>query len=238
MSERRPERRPIYLLAGGRGGGDMSAILRVVFQDIGVTSPTIAYVGSASDDNPGFFQRISGMVKGPGKGRFVLAPTVDEKVDIKKTVKTIESADAVFVSGGDVEAGMQVLEQRGIAGIFAELYRHGKFFFGVSAGSIMLADKWVRWRDPDDDSTAELFDCLGVAPVICDTHGEGEGWEELQAAITLSPEGTMGYGITSNTCLRVDPDGKVAALAGPVARYLQRGKKAVKQPDLIPTVEI
>ncbi len=233
-----PDRRPVYLLAGGRGGGDMTAILRVVFRDIGVPSPTIAYVGSASDDNPGFFQRIAGMVKGPARAKFVLAPTVDDKADIKKTVKIIESADAVFVSGGDVEAGMQVLEKRGIAGIFAELYRQGKFFFGVSAGSIMLADKWVRWRDPDDDTTAELFACLGVAPVICDTHGEGEGWEELRAAISLSPEGTIGSGITSNTCVRVDPDGTVASLAGPVARYVRRGKAAVKQPDLVPTVEI
>jgi cyanophycinase-like exopeptidase len=216
----------------------MAAILKLVFRNIGVASPTIAYVGSASDDNPGFFQRISGMFKSAGKAKFVLAPTIDEKADIKKTIKTIESADAVFVSGGDVEAGMQVLERRGIAGIFADLYRQGKFFFGVSAGSIMLADKWVRWRDPDDDSTAELFDCLGVAPVICDTHGEGEGWEELRAAITISPEGTMGYGITSNSCLLVQPDGKVEALAGPVARYLSRGKKAVKQPDLVPAVEI
>jgi len=229
-----PDLTPVYLLAGGRGGGDMTAILESVFRDIGVASPTIAYVGSASDDNQGFFRMISGMFKPAGKTRFIFAPTVDEKADIKKTVKTIESADAVFVSGGDVEAGMEVLERRGIAGIFADLYRQGKFFFGVSAGSIMLADKWVRWRDPDDDSTAELFACLGVAHVICDTHGEGEGWEELRAAIALSPEGTMGYGITSSACLRVDPDGKVAALAGPVARYVSRGKKAVKQPDLVP----
>ena len=228
------ERRPIYLLAGGRGGGDMTAILRLVFRDIGVPSPTIAYVGSASDDNPAFFERISGMVKGAGKGKFVLAPTCDGKADIKKTVKTIESADAVFVSGGDVEAGMQVLERRGIAGIFAELYRQGKFLFGVSAGSIMLAEKWVRWRDPDDDSTAELFTCLGVAPVICDTHGEGEGWEELRAAVSLRPEGTLGYGITSNTCLRVQADGRVEALAGPVARYVRRGNEVLKQPDLKP----
>lgn len=233
-----PERKPIYLLAGGRGGGAMAAVYRQISRDIGVASPTIAYVGSASDDNLGFFQRNFGVVKEMGKGQFVLAPTVDEKADIKKTVKTIESADAVFMSGGDVEAGMQVLEKRGIAGIFTELYRNGKFFFGSSAGSIMLADKWVRWRDPEDDSTAELFDCLGVAHVICDTHGEGDGWEELQAAVALSPESTIGYGITSGTCLRVDPDGRVAALAGPIARYVSRGKKAIKQPDLLPAVEI
>ncbi len=228
------DQRPTYLLAGGRGGGDMTQILKLVFRDIGVPSPTIAYVGAANGDNPGFMRMMSGMLKGVGGGKFVLAPTVDDKADIKKTIKTIESADAVFVSGGDVEAGMQVLERRGIAGMFADLYRQGKFMFGVSAGSIMLADRWVRWRDPDDDSTAELFSCLGVAPVICDTHGEGEGWEELRAAVGLSPEGTLGYGITSNTCLRVLPNGRVEALAGPVARYVRRSGSVVKRTDLTP----
>jgi len=45
----------------------------------------------------------------------------------------------------------------------------------------MLSKEWIRWRDPDDDATAEFFPCLGIAPLICDTHGEQDGWEELQA---------------------------------------------------------
>jgi peptidase E len=48
-------------------------------------------------------------------------------------------------------------------------YRKGKPFFGISAGSIMLAKNWVRWSDPQVDSSAELFPCLGISDLrqIC-----------------------------------------------------------------------
>ncbi len=60
-----------------------------------------------------------------------------------------------------------------------ELAEQGKPFIGLSAGSIMLARSWVRWPDSDEEGSAEVFPCLGVAPVYCDTHDEEAGWEEL-----------------------------------------------------------
>jgi hypothetical protein len=86
----------------------------------------------------------------------------------------------------------------------------------LSVGSIMLARQWIRWRDPDDEASSELFDCLGFAPVLCDTHGEAEGWEELKALLTLSPTGAIGHGIASGTAIVVEPDGAVSALGGVV----------------------
>ena len=47
------------------------------------------------------------------------------------------------MSGGDVEAGMKVLEEKGLTEFFVELFKRGKLFFGASAGSIILARKWV-----------------------------------------------------------------------------------------------
>jgi peptidase E len=227
-------KRPVYLLAGGRGGGSMDPILQAVFRDIGTASPTVAYVGAANEDNRDFFNRMAGMMQAAARCTIVHAITHPENADIKKAVKTIQSADAVFVSGGDVEAGMEVLEKKGIAAIFCEQYQQGKLLFGVSAGSIMLAREWVRWRDPDDDSTAELFPCLGVAPVLCDTHGEADGWEELKAAVALSPNGALGYGITSSTCLRIGPIGDVTALGGAIYRYSHHGKTVKREADLVP----
>jgi len=212
----------------------MDPILTAVFRDIGKASPTIAYVGAANEDNPAFFERMVGMIQAVGKCTIVQAITHPDDADIRKAVKTIRSADAIFVSGGDVEAGMEVLEKKGITGIFCELYDQGKLLFGVSAGSIMLAREWVRWRDPDDDSTAELFPCLGVAPVLCDTHGEADGWEELKAAVALSSDGAIGYGITSSTCLKIGPFGDVAAMGGSISRYSRRGKTAKREADLVP----
>lgn len=212
----------------------MDPILKAVFRDVGKASPTIAYVGAANEDNAAFFERMVGMIQTAGKCTIVHAVTYPENADIKKAVNTIQSADAIFVSGGDVEAGMAVLEKKGITGIFCEQYEQGKLLFGVSAGSIMLARQWVRWRDPDDDSTAELFPCLGVAQVLCDTHGEADGWEELQAAVALSPNGALGYGITSSTCLRIGPSGDVTAMGGPIYRYTRHGKTAKREADLVP----
>ena len=225
-------KKPIYLLAGGRGGADMTPILKAVFADIGATNPTIAYVGAANGDNHAFFERMAAMMRSVAKCRIVNAVTQPDDADVEKAVKAIKSADAIFVSGGDVEAGMDVLQKRGITGLFCDMYEGGKLLFGVSAGSIMLAREWVRWRDPDDDSTAELFPCLGVAPVLCDTHGEADNWEELKAAVALCPNGALGFGITSGACLKVMPAGGVAALGGPISRYTRHGKTVRKESDL------
>jgi hypothetical protein len=84
--------------------------------------------------------------------------------------------------------------------------------FGISAGSIMLGTHWVRWENPDDDASAALFDCIGLTPLVCDTHAEMEGWEELQTAVALRGAGGRGYGIPSGGTLRVRPGGAVAAL--------------------------
>ncbi len=225
-------KKPLYLLAGGRGGADMTPILKAVFADIGVANPIIAYVGAANGDNPPFFERMAAMMKAVAKCRIVNAVTQPDDADVEKAVKAIRSADAIFVSGGDVEAGMDVLNKRGITGLFCEMYERGKLLFGVSAGSIMLAREWVRWRDPDDDSTAELFPCLGVAPVLCDTHGEADNWEELKAAVALCPNGALGFGITSGACLKVLPSGGVAALGGAISRYMHQAKRVTQASDL------
>jgi dipeptidase E len=229
-------RKPVYLLAGGRYSGRRTPdpLIQAVFSESGTASPTIAYVGTANDDDKGFFDRIAGMFREMGARRVDHALISPRRADLKKAKAILQSADIAFISGGDVELGMQVLEEKKMADFLSRLYQQGKPFFGLSAGSIMLAREWVRWRDPDDDASAELFPCLGFAPVICDTHGEGEGWEELQAALMLKQENARGYGIVSGTAIKVFPDGSVAALGGAIHQYLRRGDRVERAPDIIP----
>jgi peptidase E len=226
--------KPIYLLAGGRGSKYQEHIIKSVFKDIGKPKPVIAYVGVANGDDWGFYLMISGLIKSGGSCQIERVLIAPKKADLSKARKDLETADAIFMSGGDVEAGMQVLQEKNLTGFFTELSKQNKVFFGASAGSIMLAKEWVRWRNPDDDSTAELFPCLGIAPVICDTHAEEDDWEELKAALNLGAENTRGYGIRSGSCLKVYPDGKVEALGGAVAQYLKQVAGITKQADLSP----
>ena len=129
---------------------------------------------------------------------------------------------------------MEVMNRTGIGDFLVKQAEAGKLFFGMSAGSIMMAEEWVRWIDPDDDATAELFPCLGLAPVICDTHAEEDDWVELKAALMLEKNGTGGYGIPSGGCIKISPDGKIESLGGPVARYVHRGDSVEKLPDMKP----
>ncbi len=234
--DRNPGPVSIYLLAGGRGSlrTDRDPLLTRVLASCGVPQPSIAYVGAASGDSQPFFSMISRHLRRCGAGRVTLAPLAGKRGKLEKARAILESADIVFISGGDVEAGMEVLEERQILPFLRELFERGKPFFGTSAGSIMLGWQWVRWEDPDDDATASLFPCMGFAPIVCDTHGEAEEWEELHTLLRLTPEGTFGYGIPTGAGLCVYPDGTLEALGAPVHRYAKSGGVVVRSADLPP----
>jgi len=163
-----------------------------------------------------------------------LVPLASKKADPDKARAMLTTADAIFISGGDVEKGMQSLIDKNMVDFLRELNLNGKLFFGSSAGSLMLAKMWVRWRDPKDDTTAELFPCLDIAPVLCDAHAEADGFAELQTALTLAQNTDRGYGIASNTAIKCYPDGTVEAVGRPVWQFLKRGGKAVRIADLLP----
>ncbi len=226
--------RPVFLLAGGRPhrGEKRDSLIEAVFREFGFKAPTVAYSGTASGDDRGFFGFIASEIASAGADKVVHAVIAPPDADLKKAKSILESADIVFISGGDVEAGIEVLREKKMLDFLAELYRQGKPYFGTSAGAIMLADKWIRWRDPDDDSSAELFPCLGFAPIICDTHDEQGGWEELQAALKLEKEGVKGYGLASGSAIKVTPGGKVTVVGGTVHQYIHQGGKVTRINDM------
>ena len=228
--------KPVLLLAGGRPRNPQTfnPLFQEVFKASGKASPTVAYVGAASEENRAFFLMMAAMLKGVGSGKIKMVALVSAKADIKKAQDILESSDIVYISGGDVEHGMRVVQEKKIVDFLVGLYRQGKPFFGVSAGSIMLAKEWIRWRDPEDDTTAEVFPCLGIAPVICDTHGEAEGWEELQALLAMEKDNTIGYGIVSGTAVKVFPDGKIEALGGAVHQYAKINGTVKRMADILP----
>jgi cyanophycinase-like exopeptidase len=230
-------RAPVILIAGGSGmrkrkGPD--PLLRAVIDRTGIRQPTIAYVGAASGDDPAFRLWFAGLFQKAGAGEVTPVPLCGRRGDPRKAKAVLEASDLVFISGGDVEEGMKVLMEKEMTDFLRRLHRSGKLFFGTSAGAIMLSSKWVRWRNPDDDRTAELFPCLGMASILCDTHGEGDGWEELKALLALSPAGTVGYGIVMGTAVVAEPDGALSALGGEVDRFQKEADGVIQIESLVP----
>lgn len=206
--------KPVYLLAGGRQvvRETTYSLVQKVFKENEVASPSVAYVGTANEDNEAFFQRTADILKVAGASKVNHALISPDGADLKKAADVLTTADIVFISGGDVFRGIVTLKEKKMISFLRGLYERGKPFFGLSAGSIMLAENWVNWSDPNDDSTTELFPCLGFAPIICDTHGEQDDWEELKMVLKLSNDEQRGYGIVSGTAIKVYSDGTVEAL--------------------------
>ncbi len=228
--------KPLYLLAGGHGPArhDPDPLLQAVFSQIDRKRPSIAYVGAASDDDRDFLKWISALFRKAGAGKVRLAPTA-AGADRDEALRVLSESDLVYISGGDVEAGMRILQAGGLTPFLKRLQNAGKPFFGLSAGSIMLAQSWVRWPDPSNDATAEQFDCLNLAPIFCDTHAEAEDWEELKMLLSLGPHSrAVGYGIPSGGALCVTPDGKVSALGKPAVRFQKQAGVIVSLPPLTP----
>jgi peptidase E len=229
-------------LTGG-GPGTFLALRRMykaALAETGRARPLVAYVGTASHDSGGFFAMIRAGFAVAG-ARMRLAKIASPRASMAAARALLEDADLVFVSGGDVEAGMKVLHERGMAAPLVALAHAGKPMFGMSAGSIMLAREWVRFPD-DDDTRAEIFPCLGIAPVHVDAHAEDDGWAELRTLLRLcARRGTgrdgalVGYGLTRKGGLRVRVDGhgaQIEALGTDIPRFGVRHGHSVQRAPL------
>ncbi len=143
---------PLFLLAGRPKATPKckrpDPLLHLVIEQCGEPHPRVAYLGSASEDDQDFFRMVSALLKNAGAGDVLLAPTAGARVNMGRTLDILKDADAILVSGGDVEEGMRVLGEKDLTPLLRAHYDNGTVFVGLSAGSIMLSRQWVRWRIP------------------------------------------------------------------------------------------
>jgi putative intracellular protease/amidase len=223
--------RTVHLVGGGPGAIlQMRRHFKAALAAVG-KKPLVAYVGAASGDHAGFQAMVSAALTG---ARVEAAKLVSKRASTATARQLLEDCDLAFFSGGDVWRGMRVLEERDVVSLLRRLADDGKPMLGVSAGSIMLARAWVNFPDDDDDK-AELFECVGAAPVYIDCHSEDDGWSELRTLVTLlhrrGDKDTTAYGVPSRGCLRVEVgDGKpqLQALGEPVPRLKARRGQVVE----------
>jgi hypothetical protein len=192
----------------------LRAHFKAAVASLGAPKPLVAYVGVASDDNAGFQKMLTASLAMTG-ARFRMARIASPRASISEARALLDECDLVFVSGGDVDHGIKLLAERGLLPYFRDLCRRGKPMFGISAGSVMLGREWVRFPD-DDESRAELFDCIGAAPICVDAHSEDDDWSELRTLVALkSKRGDaepVGYGLTVKGGLDVEIDGDSVSL--------------------------
>lgn len=218
--------KPVYLIPGGPDASEEQLVgdFRAALASCGTRGPAVAYVGTASLDDESFFRDLRGNLLDAGAGSVALAPISGEGADIASAGKLLAEADAVFLSGGEVADGMAGLTRSGLDALLTRLYRDGKFFFGLSAGCIMMGRCFPRWKIEGDDGTASLFPCLDFVPLTFDAHGESEDWTELRCAVRLLGDGGRGYGLSTGGLYTADRRGRLTSLRnGPAVFVNVRG---------------
>jgi peptidase E len=104
---------------------------------------------------------------------------------------------------------------------FRAAAERGAVYAGMSAGAIMLGERWIRWPRADaTDAEAETYECLGLAPCALDTHGESDGWGEARSFAAVRARElkrkARAYGVPSGGALLVRSSGKMYARGEPV----------------------
>ena len=227
----------LYLTGGGPGSfASLNRHFRAALRPLGKKEPLVAYLGAASNDDAGFFATITGALESSG-ARFRLAKSASKRASPSAARATLEDSDLVLLSGGDVDHGMNVLRDRGLDAVIRKLAHAGKPMFGISAGSIMLAREWVRFPG-DDDARAEIFPCLGIAPLHVDAHAEEEDWHELRTLVRLlharGDRAPVGLGLTKRGGVMVTGGAKVHAVGTPIPRVGVAKGKVVNRAPLHP----
>lgn len=218
-------RKPITLMAGKPGSRHFGTkpFLADALRSTGKERPLALYLGAANLDDPGFGAALSLIVETAGAHR-VLWPKLAGSNENDRAREALAEVDLVFVGGGDVEAGMQVLRDADLVEDLRAAAARGVVFAGMSAGAILLGERWIRWPHEDAaDDEAETYECLGIAPCSLDTHGEDEEWRETQAfaavrARELGRE-ARAYAVPSGGALVIGPDGAMEARGEPVAVF-------------------
>lgn len=221
------ERNTVFLIAGGPSYDQelLTRDLKLTLRSAGKENPAVACVGTANRDNADFFQRMKRSLLDAGAKEVLLTPIVGESADLDAAKRILSDADVIFLTGGEVEDGIQGLKTTGLDTLLTELFHDGRQFVGISAGSIMMGQHWVHWDVEGNDDTASLFDCLGFVPMTFDAHGEAEDWRELKCALGLLGFGSRGYGLSSGGFFCADSEGNLRSFRNdPKIFYNSKGQ--------------
>jgi cyanophycinase-like exopeptidase len=220
-------RKPVTLIGGQHGSrhfGTKPYLGRALLLT-GREAPRALYIGAASDDDPAFGEALCAVLAAAGAREVLWPRLTGKRRELAAARAALEAVDLIFVGGGDVEAGMQALREADLIASVVAAADRGAVFAGMSAGAIMLGERWIRWpHGHAGDDEAETYECLGVAPCSLDTHGEDDDWVETRAFAAVRARElrrkARAYGVPSGGALVVGAGGTIAACGQPVPVFV------------------
>jgi peptidase E len=234
-------RTPVTLIAGQFGSPHFGThpYLKMALDLTRAVSPAALYIGAANGEDASFGTALCALLGAAGAKEVFWPKLGKRRREAATARKTLERVDLVFIGGGDVEAGMDVLRRTDLVDGLRAAATRGVIFAGMSAGAIMLGERWIRWPHADaSDDEAETYECLGIAPCSLDTHGEGDEWRETRSFVAVRARElerkAKAYGVPSGGALIVSSSGRMRARGEPVAVFAAHPRGAASIERTIP----
>jgi len=221
--------KPIYLFADSQllfWRKDGVLFLDSIRGVIDCENPKAAYIGASNDDDPDFYSIFEAAMYGIGIShcrmiRSTASPEASSSVD---------DADIILLSGGDVIKGWDVLVRSGLRESVTRKYYEGAILMGVSAGAVQLG---LYGYLEGDLSSENLFDTFKLVPFIVSVHDEKEDWERLKKVIHLLGGVDKGMGIPTGGGMVYYADGSIEPVRYPLSEFSMKGE-SITQSLLFP----
>jgi cyanophycinase-like exopeptidase len=207
----------------GSGQPSAPAFKQMIEQALGgVTGrkPRVALTLAALDGNASIIKKFLGWFTARAFGGAEVT-RIDE-LSAEAAKAAVESADLIYLSGGDPVAGARNLAASGRDVWLREARARGAALGGGSAGAILLGAFWADWPEEPDGKPFDggtLVRMTGVVgDLVVDTHNEEDDWDELRLVhgmLQAAGENVRLRGIPTGGGLIVAPDGAIQAIGDP-----------------------
>lgn len=116
----------------------------------GKIDPLVVFVPADSEDAEEDFADFQRKFRATGIRRFLLFPLHQRLT--KKRLKTLFSADAIYLGGGNTFYFLKTIRAKGLLDKFRRYSKSGGILMGLSAGSILLTPTITTAAVPSQDS--------------------------------------------------------------------------------------
>jgi len=128
---------------------------------------------------------------------------IDDRVTKEKAVAYIETADVVWIAGGDTLKQIAYLKRYNLIPV---LQRKEGITIGMSAGSINMAKRVVLAKDIEDNiPELVIYDGVGLVDINVEPHLDCVSEEHMKDVYEASQYTTV-YGIYDNTFIKIVND--------------------------------
>ena len=202
----------VMLIGGGNiGRGDTSYETKEIDEEVvkmtGKDNPNFLFIGLASSFSDSYYDMVKVIYKDLGcTPVYLKKKNILNNPDIVKN--KIESADIIYVGGGDTIKLMDNLKEYNILPLIEEAYNKGTVIAGVSAGAIMMCNEGYSdsYKLRGESDSFDFVEGAHFIDISFCPHYENDSDRKHDLIEDLAKENKLVYALPNNTALKIIDD--------------------------------